>query len=43
MYSKQWPNITKKKDAMPEHKEYDPETYKEDKTSLLSEKPGPGD
>ena len=43
MYSKQWPNITKKKDAMPEHKDYDPQTYKEDKTSLLSDKPGTGD
>ena len=42
-YSKQWPNITKKKDALPEADEYDPKVYKESKKDLLSENPGTGD
>ena len=42
-YSKQWPNITKKKDALPEADEYDPKVYKESKKDLLSDKPGTGD
>lgn len=39
-YSMQWPNITQKKDPLPEAKEFD---GKPDKLSLLSEKPGEGD
>ena len=42
-YAKQWPNITKKKDALPEADEYDPKNYGKSKKGLLSEKPGTGD
>ena len=39
-YAKTWPNITKKKEAPPDAKEF--EDVK-DKRNLLSEKPGTGD
>ena len=42
-YARQWPNITKKKDALPEADEYDPKNYKQSKRDLLSEKPGSGE
>lgn len=39
-YSEVWPNITRKKDPLPEAEEYD---GKPNKLELLSEKPGSGD
>ena len=41
--SEQWPNLTKKIEAMSEADKYNPDNYKKDKTELLSEKPGQGD
>ena len=38
-----WPVLTKMIEQMEEAEKYNPDTYKEDKMSLLSEKPGPGD
>ena len=44
-YAKLWPNITKKKDALPEADEYGPDNMPDQKSkrNLLSEKPGDGD
>ena len=44
-YSKKWPNITKKKDALPEAEEYSPANMPDQKSKrdLLSENPGTGD
>jgi ferredoxin len=39
-YSKTWPNLTQKKDAMPEAKEFDGAA---DKDKLFSAQPGTGD
>tara|TARA_B100001057_G_scaffold493530_1_gene588130 strand:+ start:701 stop:1066 length:366 start_codon:yes stop_codon:yes gene_type:complete len=44
-YAKKWPNITKKKDALPEAEEYGPANMPDQKSKrdLLSENPGTGD
>ena len=39
-YSEEWPNITRKKDALPEAEEF---KDVKDKLDLLSEEPGEGD
>ena len=39
-YAEKWPNITSKKDPLPESKEYE---GKEDKDKLFSPEPGEGD
>ena len=42
-YSKKWPNITKKKDALPEHEEFHPDKFPDGKKDLFDENPGDGD
>ena len=42
-YAKTWPNITKKKDALPEHEEFHPDNFPNGKKDLFDENPGEGD
>ena len=42
-YAKTWPNITKKKDALPEHEEFHPDKFPDGKKDLFDENPGEGD